>query len=263
MNLLTDILEARRQKLFSIFFTAGYPSLDSTSRILYSLQGNGVDFVEVGMPYSDPLADGPVIQRTNTVAIANGMRMQMLFSQLKKTKNQLHMPVVLMGYLNPVLQFGPESFCREAREAGVSGVILPDLPLMEYKEHYADLFRAHDLHVIFLVTPTTKPEKIKEIDDLSTAFIYAVSASATTGTPSEGEALQARERKIKYLQSLEQMNLKHPVMVGFGINDPDSLSDAWTHASGAIVGTAYLNQLAETDDEANAIGKLKGQLQID
>ncbi len=262
MNTLTDILETRREKLFSIFFTAGYPSLDSTSKILFSLQENGVDFVEVGMPYSDPLADGPVIQHTNTAAIANGMQMQMLFSQLKKTKGHLTMPVVLMGYLNPVLQFGMEAFCREAREAGVSGVILPDLPLFEYEEHYADLFRANNLHMIFLVTPTTKPEKIMEIDRLSTAFIYAVSTSATTGTPSQGEALEARDRKIQYLQKLKQMNLTHPVLVGFGINDPDSLSDAWSHASGAIVGTAYLNQLSRADDETNAIGLLKEKLGI-
>lgn len=260
MNQLTELLSKKQNRLLSVFFTAGYPQLDSTTEVLLSLQESGIDFVEVGMPYSDPLADGPVIQHTNTIAIDNGMTIKNMFSQLHAVKNERKIPVILMGYLNPVLQFGMEAFCREASQAGVSGIILPDLPMAEYKEHYDRLFRAHDLHFIFLITPTTKPERIREIDHASSAFIYAVSASATTGAGSSQTADGSREHKIDYLKRIASMKLDHPVVVGFGIHDHDTLKDAWQWASGAIVGTAYLQELHQAEDEREAIKALLKKL---
>ena len=260
MNALTDLLNKKQEKLFSIFFTAGYPRLESTGKVLLSLQENGVDFAEIGMPYSDPLADGPVIQQTNTIAIANGMGMQTLFTQLMALRGSMTMPLVLMGYLNPVLQYGVEPFCRRAAEAGVSGVILPDLPLHEYRENYREMFLRYQLHAIFLITPTSKPERIREVDKLSTAFIYAVSASSTTGTPGEGEQQAIVEQKIRYLSTIRDMKLNSPVVVGFGIKDQASLNDAWQYTSGAIIGTEYLRQISAATHESQAIGMLEKKL---
>lgn len=261
MNALTDLLKRKHEKLLSVFFTAGYPLADSTGKILLSLQDNGIDFIEAGMPYSDPLADGPVIQHTNTVAIGNGMTLDMLFDQLEQIKDRLFAPVILMGYLNPVLQYGMEAFCKRARKAGLSGVILPDLPMREYVEQYRDLFQANELHFIFLITPTTSETRIYEIDQHSTAFIYAVSASATTGRQQggkggSGDSDNERKARIRYLERLKAMNLNHPVVVGFGIRDKATLDDAWQYASGAIIGTAYLNILGHEPEESVAIRKL-------
>jgi tryptophan synthase alpha chain len=252
MNDLTKLLNKKSDNLLSIFFTAGYPSLESTSGVLLSFQNTSVDFVEVGIPYSDPLADGPVIQQTSTVAIRNGMNMELLFTQLQGLKGKLRTPLVLMGYLNPVLQYGVEKFCKKARDAGVSGVILPDLPMHEYTSQYKKLFRDYDLHFIFLITPSTKEDRIREIDRESTAFIYAVSAASTTGGIKDG----GREKKLAYFRRLRDMNLAHPVVMGFGIHDRATLRDAWNNASGAIIGTAYLQILANAIDEKRAISEL-------
>lgn len=251
-NALTKLLNEKSEKLLSVFFTAGFPSLDSTSKVLMSFQDAGVDFVEVGIPYSDPLADGPVIQHTSTIAIRNGMTIDRLFSQLQVLKGKLHTPLVLMGYLNPVLQFGAEAFCLKARDAGVAGVILPDLPMHEYRNQYKELFKAYDLHGIFLITPSTKEERIREIDRESTAFIYAVSSSSTTG----GVDDRGREQKLAYFRRLQDMHLMHPVVVGFGIHDQQTLQDAWQHTSGAIIGSAYLQLLEKAEHEQTAIGEL-------
>ncbi len=252
MNAITKVLNEKSEKLLSVFFTAGFPELESTSRVLMSFQDAGIDFVEVGIPYSDPLADGPVIQHTSTVAIKNGMTIDSLFRQLAEIKGKLHTPIVLMGYLNPVLQFGAEAFCEKARDAGVAGVILPDLPMHEYKNHYKELFKAYDLHCIFLITPSTGEERIREIDSESTAFIYAVSASSTTGTSDD----KGREQKLAYFRRLQAMKLQHPIVVGFGIHDQETLHDAWQHASGAIIGSAYLKLLGAAESEDAAIGEL-------
>ncbi len=252
MNELTKLLDKKSDNLLSIFFTAGFPTLDSTTGVLLSFQDAGVDFVEVGIPYSDPLADGPVIQQTSTVAIRNGMTMDLLFTQLERLKGKLRTPLILMGYLNPVLQYGVEDFCKKARDAGVSGVILPDLPMHEYTSQYKKLFRDYGLHFVFLITPSTKEDRIREIDRESTAFIYAVSTASTTGSANDN----AREQKLAYLKRLKEMRLSHPVVVGFGIHDRVTLQDAWDHASGAIIGTAYLQLLAKTSDEQKAIHEL-------
>ena len=252
MNDLTKLLNEKSDNLLSIFFTAGFPTLDSTTGVLLSFQDAGVDFVEVGIPYSDPLADGPVIQQTSTVAIRNGMTMDLLFTQLKRLKGKLRTPLVLMGYLNPILQYGVEDFCKKVSDAGVSGVILPDLPMHEYTSQYKKLFREYDLHFIFLITPSTKEERIREIDRESTAFIYAVSTASTTGSAND----DGREQKLAYLKRIREMKLSHPVVVGFGIHDRVTLHDAWNHASGAIIGTAYLQLLAKAGDEQKAISEL-------
>lgn len=276
MNALSERLRTKTKELFSVFFTAGFPHLNSTEKILLSLQRHGVDFVEIGIPYSDPLADGPVIQYTNTVALQNGMSLDVLFSQLEAIKKGIDIPIILMGYLNPVLQYGIEKFCKRATQLGVSGVILPDMPLAEYQTVYRALFMEHKLHMIFLVTPTTREERIRQIDEASTAFIYAVSTSSTTGTQSkkpmhptsqadkEGKEMRdeelfmaERDKKNNYLKRLRSMQLTHPIMVGFGIHDRDTLSDAWEHANGAIVGTAFLNGLIDKEDEDDAILLLK------
>ncbi len=271
MNELTNLLSRKQEKLISVFYTAGYPRLDSTEKIMLSLQDNHIDFVEIGMPYSDPLADGPVIQQTNTVAINNGMTLDVLFSQLDHLKNQLRIPVILMGYLNPVLQYGMEAFCERAASAGVSGVILPDLPLLEFQEQYADFFHAFGLHFIFLVTPTTSEKRIRKIDSLSTAFIYAVSASSTTGRQDAVQASEnetsgsisdhQRQDKLNYLDRLKNMDLSHPVVVGFGINDSNTLADAWKFGAGAIIGTAYLKLFGPDINEQDVIKKLLKQVQ--
>jgi tryptophan synthase alpha chain len=271
MNELTKLISRKQEKLLSVFFTAGYPRLDSTGKIILSLQENHIDFIEVGMPYSDPLADGPVIQQTNTVAIHNGMTLDVLFSQLEQVKSQLRIPAILMGYLNPVLQYGMEAFCERAATAGVSGVILPDLPLQEFQDQYAGIFQKFGLHCIFLVTPTTSEKRVREIDRLSTAFIYAVSASSTTGRQDSGQSSanetrasvsdHQRQDKLNYLERLKNMKLSHPVVVGFGINDRETLADAWKYGAGAIIGTAYLKLFGPEKDEQDVIKALLKQVQ--
>lgn len=250
---MTTLLEKKRENLLSVFFTAGFPELDSMGKTLRSLQENGIDFAEIGMPFSDPLADGPVIQRTNTVAIRNGMNLELLFRQLEGI--QMEMPLILMGYLNPVLQFGVESFCRRAAGAGVSGVILPDLPPDVYEAQYRDLFLSYGLHFVFLITPTTDEARIRKIDALSTAFIYAVSSSSITGKQGADEG-----RKRDYLLRLHKMDLMHPLLVGFGVRDKASFDLAREFTAGAIIGTAFLNARMEAGDEDQAVKTLLRKL---
>lgn len=251
MNLLTELLERKRRNLLSIYFTAGYPEKDSTVRIIRSLGREGIDFAEVGFPFSDPLADGPVIQQTGTQAIRNGMSLGLLLEQLKAVRSEISVPLVIMGYLNPVLQMGMEQFCRKAGEAGISGVILPDLPPEEYETGYKHLFLANDLHMIFLVTPETSRERIKKIDRLGSGFIYAVSSSSTTGRRKEFSPQQ-----IGYLLRLKKMKLKNPVLTGFGIHNSKTLQTVWEHSAGAIIGTAYLRELVDNPVEDDAIAAL-------
>jgi tryptophan synthase alpha chain len=249
MNALTALLERKQEKLLSVYFTAGFPEYGSTVPILQALEKGGVDFAEVGMPFSDPLADGPVIQQSSTRAIRNGMDIGNMLAQLAGAS--VSMPIVLMGYLNPVLQYGLEAFCRDAAKVGVSGLILPDLPPEVYVSDYKNLFGDYGLHHIFLVTPTTNDERIRLIDDMSTAFIYAVSASSVTGSKA-GD----REGTRAYLKRLGEMNLKHPFIVGFGIQDRESLSLANAYGAGAIVGTAFIRALQETGNEKLAVDAL-------
>ncbi len=258
MNSLTELFKKKTSKLLSIYITAGYPKIDSTVGIIQSLQNKGVDFIEVGFPFSDPLADGPVIQQTSNQALSNGMTLELLLDQLKEAASDISVPLLLMGYLNPVLQMGMETFCRKAGEAGVSGVILPDLPIEEFEDQHTDLFRSSKLHVIFLVTPETTLERIKKIDRLGSGFIYAVSASSTTGRQDSFSRAQT-----DYLGRLNSLNLKNPVMTGFGIHNSKTLQTVWEYTSGAIIGTAYLKALMKSTSEKQAVDLLFQQLGLD
>jgi tryptophan synthase alpha chain len=258
MNALQKLFQNKKQKLLSLFFTAGYPTLDSTVGIMDAAQTAGIDFLEVGMPYSDPLADGPVIQQSSTVAIANGMTIELLFSQLEKIKGKTTIPFLLMGYLNPVLQYGVEKFMEKASACGASGLILPDLPIYEYKEEYQSLFDKYNLSPVFLITPHTSEERIKMIDELSNAFIYVVSSAATTGKQQDfGQSQQ------NYFQRLKAMNLKNPLIGGFGIHNRQTLQQAWENLDGAICGSAFLKKLAVAADAGKAVRELKVDLGLD
>lgn len=257
MNPLTSLFERKNKNLLSVYFTAGYPEKESTVKIIHSLQESGVDFMETGFPFSDPLADGPVIQQTSQQAIKNGMSLELLLDQLTGARPDITIPVILMGYLNPVLQMGVEKFCRKAAEAGASGVILPDLPPELYQTHYRKFFESNNLHMIFLVTPETSRERIKMVDSLGSGFIYAVSSSSTTGKQDSFS-----DEQTVYLKKLTSMNLKNPVMTGFGIHNGSTLQTVWEHTAGAIVGTAYLKALMNSTDEKEAIKNLLHQLQL-
>ena len=207
-----------------------------------ALQEAGADMIELGMPYSDPLADGPVIQASSSKALENGMTITKMFEQLKNFRNTIHLPVLLMGYMNPVMQFGFEKFCAEAAEKGIDGLILPDLPIYEFETDYGATIKKNGLDFIFLVTPETSDERIRKLDELSSGFLYAVSSSSTTGNEKDFNSVE------KYLKRLKNMNLKNHVLVGFGIKDRQTFQAACKYASGAIIGTAYIKALEKTKD---------------
>lgn len=216
--------------------------MNSTVEVLHALQNNGADLIEIGMPYSDPLADGEVIQASSAVALQNGMTIEVLFQQLQNVRTGIELPIILMGYMNPILQFGIEKFCAKAKEVGVDGVILPDLPMYEFETIYKPLFDANDLKFVFLVTPETGEERIRKIDSLCSGFLYAVSSSSTTG---KNKAIEGQE---DYFKKLQQMNLKNPVLVGFGIKDKATFASACKYTNGAIIGSAYIKALENTAD---------------
>ena len=227
-------------KLLSIYFTAGYPTLEDTVPIIEALQAAGTDLIEIGLPFSDPLADGPVIQASSTQALKNGMTTRRLFEQIRDIREKVDIPLVLMGYFNPILQYGVEAFCAACADAGIDGLILPDLPLDVYKRDYQDIMEAHGLSVIFLITPQTSDARIREIDNASSSFIYMVSSASTTGVQSDfGKGRDA------YFKRIADLNLAHPQLVGFGISDADSFNRATTYAKGAIIGSGFIRMLAD------------------
>jgi len=251
MNRLTELFKNRNEhtashRVLNVYCTAGYPQLDSTVKVMKALQDNGADIIELGMPYSDPLADGPVIQSSSTKALQNGMTLEKLFAQLRDCRKEIYIPLILMGYMNPVIQFGFEKFCQYAADISVDGLILPDLPEYEFEHEYGPVIKRYGLDFIFLVTPETSDERIKKLDELSTGFLYAVSSSSTTGKQKDFTEVE------KYLQRLQNMKLKNPVLVGFGIKDKQSFEAACRHANGAIIGSAYINALENADDIAVA-----------
>ncbi len=231
---------SENNKLISIYFTAGYPKLDDTVEILQQLEKDGVDMIEIGLPFSDPLADGPTIQASSQLALKNGMTTEILFQQLKEIRNTVSIPLIIMGYFNPVLQFGVENFCKKCAEVGIDGLILPDLPLAEYEEHYAEIFKKYDLLNIFLITPQTSEERIRMIDTASEGFIYMVSSDSVTGS-SSGFGVSQEE----YFKRVESLQLKNPQIVGFGINNSGTFQQATKHAKGAIIGSAFIKMLSE------------------
>ena len=230
------------KKKLNIYFTAGIPQLKDTTEILKLIQNSGADYIEIGMPYSDPVADGPVIQKAHEIALKNGMTIAELFEQLKTVKSEMNIPIILMGYINPVLSFGFEEFCKECKDSGVSGLIIPDLPPVEFEKNYRTILENYNLNFIFLVTPETSDERIKYLDSLSSGFLYAVSSSSTTGN--ESKEINNEE----YLNRLSSLGLKNPVMIGFGIKNKSDFDKVTEKADGGIIGTAFVNILLNNDD---------------
>lgn len=233
MSRLSEAFQSGK-KILNIYCTAGYPKLDSTLTVMKALQDSGADIIELGMPYSDPLADGETIQKSSAVALANGMTMHVLFEQLAGMREEINIPVVLMGYMNPVLQYGFEQFCSDAAKVGVDGLILPDLPQHEFEKTYRAIIEKYNLNFVFLVTPETSEERIKKLDQLSSGFLYAVSSSSTTGGEKNFNEVEL------YLQRLQGYGLKNPILVGFGIKDKKTFNGACKYAQGAIIGSAYI-----------------------
>lgn len=241
MSRIKELFDRKKNDVLNVYCTAGYPQLNSTLPVMKALQDNGVDLIELGMPYSDPLADGPIIQASSTRALANGMTIAKLFDQLRGFRQQIYVPVVLMGYMNPVLQYGFEKFCQHAADLPVDGLILPDLPEYEYETEYGAIIQRYGLDFIFLVTPETSEARIRRLDKLSTGFLYAVSSSSTTGKDKDMNAVN------DFLQRLQKMKLNNPVLVGFGIKDKPTFQAACQYANGAIIGSAFIKALESND----------------
>lgn len=247
-NRIDDLFKKKAGGILSVYFTAGYPKPEDTMTILESLQEAGCDMVEIGMPFSDPLADGPVIQHSSARALAQGMTLPLLLKQLAGLRERIHIPVLLMGYLNPVMQYGVENFCRDASRIGVDGLIIPDMPLDIYKLQYAGLFHQYGLHHALLVTPRTDEKRIREIESASGGFIYAVSSSSTTG-----DSKADRSSQQTYFERLKSMNLSLPVMIGFGIGNRKQFHFACGYANGGIIGTAFIRHLENNPDIKTSI----------
>lgn len=243
MNRLQQLFQNKKKDILSIYYTAGYPNLNDTLKIAEALEKSGADFMEIGFPYSDPVADGPVIQASSKQSLDQGMTLQVLFDQLKDLRKTVTIPILLMGYVNPVLQYGVENFCKACAEIGVDGCIIPDLPIYEYEELYHNYFEEHGISNIFLVTPQTSDERIRKIDGLSNAFIYLLSSAATTG-----KNLDVSADARAYFSRIESMNLANPLMIGFGISDKKTFDSANEYASGAIIGSAFVKALTGAGD---------------
>ncbi|MEP2936975.1 MAG: tryptophan synthase subunit alpha [Gilvibacter sp.] len=244
MNRIDQKLQEDK-KLLSIYFTAGYPALNDTYKIIKGLEDSGVDMIEIGLPFSDPLADGPTIQASSTQALKNGMTTAVLFDQLKDIRKTVKIPLIIMGYFNPMLQFGMEKFCEQCEAIGIDGLIIPDLPLREYQLHYKSLFEKHGLHLVFLITPQTSEARIRAIDNASNGFIYMVSSASTTG------AKTGLDHAKDYFKRIAHLDLANPQIVGFGISDKHTFNQATTYAKGAIIGSAFIKHLT-----ANGVDKI-------
>lgn len=244
MTRITKTFQKKQEgkRLLSIYFTAGYPELNSTLDIAEELERSGADFLEIGFPYSDPLADGPVIQHSSQVALQNGMTLELLFSQLQDLRKRVSIPVYLMGYFNTVLQYGVERFCQSCKAVGVDGAIIPDLPLYEYENLYQSTFEENGISNIFLVSPQTPDARIRQIDALSNGFIYLLSSSSTTGN-----TLEVSRERSDYFQRIKDLNLKNPLVIGFGISNHDNFRQAAEIADAAIIGSAFVKQLDKAD----------------
>lgn len=258
MNRIIEKFKEVKRPILNIYATAGFPQLNDTMEVVEALANAGADIIEIGMPYSDPIADGETIQMANQIALENGMSVKVLFEQLVGLRARVNTPIILMGYINPVLQFGLENFCRKCQEVGVDGLILPDLPMAEYLEFYEPIFKQYNLLNIFLISPQTSDARIRYIDDHSEGFIYMVSSSSTTGAKTG-----ISEEQIQYFERINSMNLKNPRLIGFGISDKKSFDEASKYASGAIIGSAFVKILKDSKDLAGDIkafvGGVKGE----
>ena len=245
MNRIQQKLQENK-KLLSIYFTAGYPSLNDTAAIIQNLEKSSVDMIEIGLPFSDPLADGPTIQASSTQALKNGMTTEILFNQLKDIRKTVEIPLIIMGYFNPMLQYGVEAFCKKCQEIGIDGLIIPDLPVDVYKDDHQKTFEKYGLINVFLITPQTSNERIHFIDSISNGFIYMVSSSSVTGSQSG-----FGDNQKHYFERISNMDLKNPQIVGFGINNNATFNQATKHAKGAIIGSAFIKFLTN-----NSVGEI-------
>ncbi|MDR0349626.1 MAG: tryptophan synthase subunit alpha [Tannerella sp.] len=256
MNRITKLFQEKKSGIKSIYFTAGYPSPDHTCQVLEALEANGIDMAEIGIPFSDPMADGPVIQNAATQSLRNGMSLKLLFSQLANVRQTVQMPLILMGYLNPVIQYGFEPFCRSCVEVGADGMIIPDLPFADYLAEYKETAERYELKMIMLITPETSEERIRLIDAHTSGFIYMVSSAAVTGAQKYFD-----EAKQAYFHRINRMNLKNPRLTGFGISNKATCDAATQHASGVIIGSRFVQLLGEEASPEAAVKKLLKQLE--
>ena len=242
-NRITELFASKKKNIVNVYYTAGFPSLNDTITIAQSLEKAGADILEIGIPFSDPVADGPTIQASNKVALDNGMTLHLLLDQIKEIRKTVKLPIILMGYINPVLQYGVEKFAKDISALGIDGLILPDLPLHEFEEQYKELFASLNLCNTFLISPTTSEERIRKIDAATEGFIYAVSASSITGARGEFS-----KEQIHYFERLQNMNLENPFLIGFGISNTSTFKNASRYSSGGIIGSAFINLLNESKD---------------
>lgn len=250
MNRINLLFDRKKENILSVYFTAGFPKLEDTLPILQGLQLNGVDLVEIGVPFSDPMADGIVIQNSSQQALKNGMSIRKLFSQLSNVRDHIHIPLVMMGYLNPIMQFGFKEFCAECSRVGVDGMIIPDLPMADYLSEYKDIADEYGLEFIFLITPETSEDRIRLIDSHTNGFIYMVSSASVTGTQNSFDT------KVDYFNRINAMNLKNPRLIGFGISNKSTRDMVNRYSSGAIIGSAFIKALEKTQDVENGIALL-------
>lgn len=251
MNRINRLFSEQKQNILSVYFTAGHPSLESSAAIIRELQKQGINMIEIGIPFSDPMADGPVIQDAATKALRNGMTLRKLFNQLAEIRTDVAIPLILMGYLNPIMQYGFENFCKQCAETGVDGMIIPDLPFADYMETYKTVADQYGLHIIMLITPETSDERIRFIDEHTDGFIYMVSSASTTGAQKSFD-----EQKQAYFKRINSMNLKNPRLVGFGISNKETFDAACQNSSGAIIGSRFVQLLDQYDAPDKAVSAL-------
>lgn len=254
MNRINHLFQQKNKNILSVYFTAGFPLLNDTLPTLRALQSRGIDLVEIGIPFSDPMADGVVIQNSSHVALKNGMSIRELFDQLSNVRETINIPLVMMGYLNPIMQFGFEKFCAECNRVGVDGMIIPDLPMADFLSEYKEIAQRYGLEFIFLITPETSDERIREIDSHTNGFIYMVSSAAVTGTQSSFDG------RLEYFNRINAMNLKNPRLIGFGISNKATLDTVNQYASGAIIGSAFIKAIEETGDVEKGVELLLNKL---
>lgn len=252
MNRINRLFEQKKNNILSIYFTAGYPHLNDTDTIIKELQDNGIDLIEIGIPFSDPMADGPTIQESGTVALNNGMSLNILFDQLKNIRQDITIPLIMMGYLNPIIQYGFENFCKKCNDIGIDGAIIPDLPFDDYIKEYKPIADKYDIKIVMLITPETSEERIRLIDENTNSFIYMVSSAATTGAQKSFD-----NKKQDYFRRINSMNLRNPRLIGFGISNKATLEAAQQNSSGAIIGSKFITLLKESMDVQTAVKNLK------
>lgn len=255
MNRIKQLFEKKQKNILSIYFTAGFPQLNDTCNVIRELEANGIDLIEIGIPFSDPMADGPTIQESGTIALRNGMTLKVLFEQLKDIRSDVTIPLILMGYLNPIMQYGFETFCKQCKETGIDGAIIPDLPFNDYISQYKPIADKYDIKIVMLITPETSDERIRLIDQHTDGFIYMVSSASTTGAQSNFD-----DKKQAYFRKINGMNLRNPRLIGFGISNKATLEAAQENASGAIIGSKFITLLKESANIKEAVKALKEAL---